>query len=261
MSAAWYDTVEGIGRKMTSLGGLRDLIAARAEAYYKRGERLHKYIIQGKWVMDSCGNFGVLVNKHNLKLSPIVDMDELSKVLDHTFSWRLDVDLPSEDFVCRLCNRKWTVDNADDFLITVQKVEEGKFTEVHAHKKCAILMRSCAELSMFRNTFSLAGFEFAFFKPIKNGYLINEDGESLSATPWYTVGTLIGDITIGWRKRVIHIDWPELIDESASNETTVNFAEEVFKDEDVTKGINMIHAWSYDKAAEYLRKVRERFAA
>lgn len=62
--------------------------------------------------------------------------------------------------------------------------------------------------------------------------------------PWFLVTTSKGHIKIGWRKRVINIDWSKTkIEENAG---------ELFPNEDVTKGEKYIHAYGYEKAKEYL---------
>jgi len=63
--------------------------------------------------------------------------------------------------------------------------------------------------------------------------------------PWWTVKVREGEITIGWRKKVISIDW--------TNTTRRGL---VTKD-DVTKDTTMVHAWSVSKAVEYLRNWHE----
>jgi len=65
--------------------------------------------------------------------------------------------------------------------------------------------------------------------------------------PWFTITTKIGRIDIGWRKRVIVIDW--------SSTLIKKCAEELFPDEQSTKSVHMIHAWGYEKAKEYLDKL------
>ena len=64
--------------------------------------------------------------------------------------------------------------------------------------------------------------------------------------PWYLAQ--VGDrqpIKIGWRKRVINIDW------SASKKNLGH----LFETEDVSKDSDYIHAWGYEKASEYLVKI------
>lgn len=84
---------------------------------------------------------------------------------------------------------------------------------------------------------------FDIHQPIYVEEVPNEYSRQISR-PWFVVTTKVGRIKIGWRKRVIVIDW--------SDTNLKVTADELFKDEDVTKGEKMIHAWGYEKAAEYL---------
>lgn len=83
-------------------------------------------------------------------------------------------------------------------------------------------------------------------KEISNGY------DERSIRPWFAVYTNRGMFVVGWRKRVISLDWSHgLIRETA---------EELFPNEDVTKSGRMIHAWGYDKAREYVARLLSRKA-
>lgn len=92
-----------------------------------------------------------------------------------------------------------------------------------------------------------AGFPVIFMEPIPNEYFGPNDPWSLRS-PWYVITTPIGHIKIGWRKRVLALDW--------SRSTVKVAVDTLFPSEDVTKGDHMIHAWSYAKATEYLTKLR-----
>jgi len=63
--------------------------------------------------------------------------------------------------------------------------------------------------------------------------------------PWFIVTTTIGRIKIGWRKRVINIDWSD-------TKCKIDGAD-LFPDEDTTIGNNYIHAWSLEKAKQYIK--------
>ncbi len=78
-----------------------------------------------------------------------------------------------------------------------------------------------------------------YVEEIPNGY----DPE-LVHHPWLVVTTTIGRFRIGWRKRVIEIDWSET--------RGTEEAQTLFTHEDVTKSGSMIHAWSVEKAKEYI---------
>lgn len=61
--------------------------------------------------------------------------------------------------------------------------------------------------------------------------------------PWWLVVTKAGPVEIGWRKRVISINW------SATQ------IRDIFTTDDVTKDDTLVHAWSNAKALEYLTKI------
>jgi hypothetical protein len=83
-----------------------------------------------------------------------------------------------------------------------------------------------------------------FVEEIQNGYCNRWCCRHL---PWFVVTTRIGRITIGWRKRVISIDWKgSLVTQTAG---------ELFPGEDVTKAGQSIHAWGYEKAKQYLDSI------
>lgn len=89
----------------------------------------------------------------------------------------------------------------------------------------------------------LAGITPNGIQKIENQYWPNHPNydDMRQQYPWWSVTTEDGAITIGWRKRVIHIDW-----------TRSNRRGQVTTD-DVTLDSNMVHAWSFPKAVEYLR--------
>jgi len=83
-----------------------------------------------------------------------------------------------------------------------------------------------------------------FIEEIPNGYCSDWCCKHL---PWFIVTTKIGRIIIGWRKRVISINW-----EQSLNDTC---ADDLFPNEDTTKYSRTIHAWSIEKAAEYVKTI------
>lgn len=74
----------------------------------------------------------------------------------------------------------------------------------------------------------------------------NEYGSFEYNGAWFVASTSYGKLRIGWRKRVIEIvlldDWP--IDCAA-----------LFADEGVTVGRQLVHAWSHEKATQYLNRI------
>lgn len=83
--------------------------------------------------------------------------------------------------------------------------------------------------------------EKIFVEEIPNGYCHDWCCRHL---PWFIVTTEIGHFKIGWRKRVIQIEW----DKTIGTKT----AEKLFPDESVTKGKKYIHAWNLEDAKKYI---------
>ena len=93
--------------------------------------------------------------------------------------------------------------------------------------------------------FHLAGFEIIHTETIDSQYC----SESCCYKfPWIIATTNLGRIKLGWRKRVMNLDW------SQSDITAMG--EILFKEEETTKGEKYIHCWSKEKAVEYLKKLK-----
>ncbi len=91
-----------------------------------------------------------------------------------------------------------------------------------------------------KNILSLFEASSVYVKEIPNEYYSAWSYRS----PWFLITTCYGVIKVGWRKRVLVIDWKD-------SDIKV-FAEDLFKDEKTTKGDYMIHAWSYEDAKKYI---------
>lgn len=65
--------------------------------------------------------------------------------------------------------------------------------------------------------------------------------------PWWTVVTPWGPVNIGWRKRVIVIDW------RATKVRTI------VTEDNVTKSPSDVHAWSEEDVVKYLKALKKAF--
>ncbi len=132
----------------------------------------------------------------------------------------------------------------DEYII--QEGDEGFFNMwKYSHKTCNEQQLEDSFKAKFKDVFESAGFEDVELTPIQNRYC-----PCNHCAPWYQVDTEHGQFTIGWRKRVINIDWTGV---------DVTDATALFEDEDVTKDANHIHAWSYDSAKDYLGRIQDQF--
>lgn len=97
-----------------------------------------------------------------------------------------------------------------------------------------------------RALFLLSEIECTRFYRLCNEYWpdVDEYAKLRKDSPWWLVETPFGLIKIGWRKRVISIDWE-----------AIKFRG-IITEDDVTKTDTMVHAWSYVKAIEYLINLR-----
>lgn len=90
--------------------------------------------------------------------------------------------------------------------------------------------------------FVLAGIAVKHAEELPNNYWpkVPEYQKLRDESPWWLAMTEFGPIKIGWRKRVISIEWP-------STEVRAFVTED-----DTTKSEDYVHAWTYAKAVEYL---------
>lgn len=101
-----------------------------------------------------------------------------------------------------------------------------------------------------RALFLLAGIEVEKLHQLENKYWpdVPVYAELRRTSPWWLVRTPFGEIEIGWRKRVMSIDW---------SDTKLR---ELITEDDVTKDEHLVHAWTYVKALEYLSNLRKLLA-
>lgn len=94
---------------------------------------------------------------------------------------------------------------------------------------------------VFESIFTLSGVPILEHYVLKNQYGPDEYLKYKAENSWYLIKTPKGLIEIGWRKKVISITW--------------DFIDYIVTKDEVTKDKNCVHAWSYEKAIEYLREL------
>lgn len=94
--------------------------------------------------------------------------------------------------------------------------------------------------------FTLAGITVLAMYELVNPYWPRDPNyyKTIIESPWWLIKTKYGNIQIGWRKRVICINWADS-----------NLRKEITAD-DVTKNEIFVHAWSNEKALEYLTAMK-----
>ena len=89
-----------------------------------------------------------------------------------------------------------------------------------------------------------------FVEEIPNGYCSNG---CCAFYPWFIVTAKIGRIKIGWRKSVIHLEWTDSALKKDAKEIFPK--EEAWPGYETTQYDKVIHAHSYEKAAEYIDRL------
>lgn len=108
--------------------------------------------------------------------------------------------------------------------------------------------------------FILAGFKVKKMYRIFNDYhpINTANAEWHIKESWWLAVTEQGDmVKVGWRKRVINIDF-EGTAFRADTTCPTKAERNVLTKDDVTHGDTYIHAWSHSKAVEYLTILRNK---
>lgn len=113
--------------------------------------------------------------------------------------------------------------------------------DMHSHRE-RMAKDSRAEVT---SILTLAGLPPTRMWELANGYWPLAPEYDDVRRPWWLAQTSLGLIEIGWRKRVLSIDW------SATD------VRAIVTDDEVTKEETMVHAYTTPKAVECLTRLRE----
>lgn len=244
--SVWYDTREGLQARLESggLSGLREIAKARREAGYDRKERMKEWYILGIFCADSVGNFSLISDGAPIDAYKFLGMsvpyppDVMTREEIGTYTQRWTIThgpcLPPGDDRCDRCGRGWTLDNVRDYF--------GE-SRTPRHLSCNRLATIEREQRYMRDLVKRSEIPYTGLYMIPNEYARGSDFFG----PWFMIETHAGRIKIGWRKRVMEIDWSE----TAFSAT----GEDVVDKPKVTHGPKYVHAWDGDKAVEALRKL------
>jgi hypothetical protein len=262
-----YDSEEGIRGYLTDLAGLHRLIRARADAGYQRKERMQEWFVLGRFRLDTCGNTmqSTLRGDASIDMAWLADglptvlpFDTLRAVLGKVRVESSCAPLPEPDSVCAECGLGWDLLDCHDS--SGRRAANGT-VEAFMHRYCERLAAERAALRSYQDIANMVGIGNPVVTPTPNEYCKDD-------APWALMRTAHGTIKMGWRKRVLQIEWSDMIErvvkrccrsdnayEDYERKKTIRkalSAETLFPAEDVTKGADHIHAWSEVKAFEYL---------
>lgn len=246
-----FDTVEGIKKSLSSLSDLNEMLRNR-RIFLKahNGERLYEFMLFGCFQLDQFGQIWSVEKTAKGKLKSTGDVEDYETFKrNNSKGFTLTSGgyaIPEANSVCPCCGKTLTIDDIKDNPCVY-------VNEKFYHDSCWRNYRRLTEVDKFTRLMMDSIYKSTDydFELLPNGYCSQD---CCSHIPWFLFHTIDGDIIMGWRKRVISIEWQE-------NYKTFNL-NELFNSEDVTKwekdGKRGIHAWGDEKALEYLLKVRDK---
>lgn len=212
-----YDSELAVKEYIHDLETLHEVLEYRHHVGYEKHKRMNEFkILDGFIWFDAYGNTMVKVSKD--AYSPI--------------------HIPTKDSICPVCGKGWNLYTLDDYTRNIDYLNN---TVNFYHKQCNFIDNLNSKQKQFSEVFDLVYPKQYTIKIIPNEYC-----RCNSCAPWFVFSTPDGDIKIGWRKRVINIEW--LNSYKAFSET--------FDNEDVTKFSRGIHAWNIEKCVEYLIRAK-----
>jgi len=237
----WYDTQEGIKDALDKgIAGLGELRKARHEAGYDRKERMDEWCVLGYFYLSSNGNFDKICEnaprdrRRHIEVKDVMTKDEALEATGGRWS-TTSCRLPPIVEKCDRCLLGWDTRNIDDY--EDYRRDEN---EPHRHKRCKKLMIFEDEQEFFKEIMERSELPYTSMRAIPNEY-----HSELYSNPWFIVESEWGAFRVGYRKRVISIDW---------SDTKLELdGKVIFKKEGVTTWATGVHAYGKDKAIEYLR--------
>lgn len=251
------DTLEGVRKFLNdfSLENINKLISLRIE---NREYCTKRFIIKGKLLLDTNGNSGEIIDfylydknsttKQYLNKSvfdqlveyigDIVCVEDLINVFEDRiyYTYKHVNFLNKSNCKCVYCDKGWSVDNLFDYD-KIKNTVTGEDSIVH--KQCNIKHITNNIRTLIIDVFQKSNIDFYGTISNKNQY-----GSEEYNGKWFDVETNYGIFVIGWRKRVIHIGYPDKV---------VKYVPETKE----THGENYEHVWSYDKLLEALNKYHD----
>lgn len=217
------DTIGGIARHLEH--GLAGLDVLRGRRMAAGRDDMEEWIVGGKiWLGGGGGAYPLIQCDGRAELPAIVRARDAGWTMQFSRiarSWER----------CAECRKGWTLENCGEIEITDGQPEEVR------HTRCLVSRRRAALEERLVHLMRDAGFEWWACELLPNGY----DRSWRLALPWFGFDTAFGRVVVGWRKHVLSIDW-----------SGTSFRGQVTADT-VTHTDTLVHAWSYEKAEEYLR--------
>ena len=235
----WYDNAEGIENRIRDLAGLRQVLEARSKARAADDTlRLKEWVILGRFWIDQfaqCWLFTEGAPADDRSLRDLRDVMPAHEATRDRYTSATPFRPPGSDDRCERCGRGWTIRNAHDVY---RHGSSKRFMHV-ACRRLQVVQTHWAELCAIVDAVEIPGNRVA----IPSQY----HSDDLYFGPWMIVESPRGRIEIGWRKRVISIDWKD---------TAIKVhGKDVVACPEYTHWERGCHAYGSDEAVECLRRM------
>lgn len=147
-----------------------------------------------------------------------------------------------------------------DYSHVIEPGDEAWFIKLtYTHEACYMAKLNLETHAEFTDAFHKAGVSIIAMTEIPNEY-----GSGSYNGPWYQMLTSRGNFKVGWRKRVIELDYSKIDDYSVAlsiprRPLGFKFIS-LFESENVTVTENVVHCYGYDKLTEYLMRIKNALA-
>lgn len=251
-----FDTVVGIEKsiqtamKEKSLKTFKEMLVRRKQ-YAFTGQTLHDFVIFGKYYLASNGRIYSIKNVYYKGIpvdTEICDRSDLrdTVALDEITEFEIvsEVHLPNADEKCAICGKNLTLTDIANGCIMENEAAEKGHIQCFDYYNDTVNWQKANEIidTVYEKSETEESIEF-----------VDEDG--VKEVKRYLYHTSDGDISIRFKTKVIEIKWygkfkPFDFEKVFDNETSTKKVDE--------DGAKIIHAWSRDKAINYL--LRAKFA-
>ena len=134
-----------------------------------------------------------------------------------------------------------------DYSHVIESGDEACFVKLtYTHEACYMAKLTRETHAEFTDAFQKAGVKIITMREIPNEY-----GSVRYNGPWYQMSTDFGELKVGWRKRVIEIDYSKIKLPVGLKLSTLFVGEQTTVDEIV------VHCWGYDKLVDYLGRIKD----